>query len=146
MTSAERESRWQLLLRFAIEAASENEAAAVLGQALAQLGKELQLRSKPAIHPRHRGTPDGIWLADLEPDLTRFRALEPDDAKTRCRIVQGPFPIGVHWSLPQNTEDEAKAEWPPDIWQRQSGRDDELLHPAIQGVMIYCKAKEAAEV
>ncbi len=141
LTPAEPEARWTLWVRFAIEAASEDEARTVLGQALAGLKPELPLRGEPVIRPRHRRIPDGIWVAEVEPDLARLQN-DPDDAKTRCRYVQGCFPLDVYWSLPQNTEREAKAEWPPDIWQRQPGRDDVLLHPALRAVMIFCAAEQ----
>jgi hypothetical protein len=51
--------------------------------------------------------------------------------------------MGVNWILPRNTERAAKAEWPPDVWQRQPDRDDVLLHPAIRAVMIYCAANRS---
>jgi hypothetical protein len=141
LTPAEREARWRLSLRFAIEAASEEEARAVLGEALARLDGELPLRGAPAIHPRHPRRPDRIWVADLAPDLTRLQEIDPDDAKTRCRFVEGHFPGQVYWSLPQNTAREAKAEWPPAVWERVPGRDNVLLHPAVRAVMIYCAAR-----
>jgi hypothetical protein len=142
VSPAEREARWVLFVRFAIEAASEGEAGAILAQVLAGLKPELPLRGDPVIHSRHRTIADGIWVAELAPDLTGLQEIHPDDAKTRCRFVQGSFPTGVYWSLPQNTEREAKCEWPPDIWQRQPGRDDVLLHPAVRGVMIVCQARQ----
>lgn len=49
MTPAEREARWALLVRFAIEAASDAEARAIIGQALASLDPELPLQGGPAI-------------------------------------------------------------------------------------------------
>jgi hypothetical protein len=51
MTPAEREARWTLYVRFAIEAGSEDEARAVLDEVLAQLRPELPLRGQPVIHP-----------------------------------------------------------------------------------------------
>jgi hypothetical protein len=137
-SAAEREAGWKLYLRFAIEAASEDEARIILNRALTRLKPELPLRGEPVIHPRHRRNPDDIWVAELTPDLPQQADFDPDDAKTRCRWVQGHFPMDVYWSLPQNTPCEAKAEWPPDIWQRQPGRDDVLLYPKVQAVMIYC--------
>jgi hypothetical protein len=44
MTPAEREARWALSVRFAIEAANEAGARAILGQALARLDRELPLQ------------------------------------------------------------------------------------------------------
>jgi hypothetical protein len=44
MTPAEREARWALSVRFAIEASSEAEARAILSQALTRLDRELPLQ------------------------------------------------------------------------------------------------------
>lgn len=143
VTPAEREARWNLVVRFAIEAASADEARAVLSQVLAGLDGELPLHGDPVVHPRWRRNPDEIWVAELAPDLTQLQVIDPDDAPTRCRFVEGYFPMGVNWIVPQNTERETKIEWPPDIWQRQHGKDDVLLHPAVRGVMIYCKSMPA---
>ena len=140
MTPAEREARWTLFVRFAIEVASEDAARAVLSQALAGLNRELPLRGEPVIRPRHRRIPDDIQVAEVEPDLTHLQVIEPDDAKTRCSLALTYFPAPV-WAIPLKTEREARYEWPPDIWQRQPGRDDVLLHPAVRAVMIFCKAK-----
>lgn len=139
----EREARWRLFVRFAIEAASESEAGAVLAQALTGLEPELALRSEPVVRPRHIRVPDDMWVAELAPDLTRLQEFSPDDARTRCRFVQGSFPEGVLWSLSKDTEREARSEWPPGIWERLPGRDDLLLHPAVRAVMISCQPSSA---
>ncbi len=128
-------------MRFAIEAASEDEARAVLGRALAGLEPGLALRGEPGIRPRDRRVPDdNIWAADLEPDLTGLQGIDPDDAKTRCTYVIGHFPENVTWVAARNTWREATREWPPAIWARQPGRDDVLLHPAVRAVMVFCTA------
>lgn len=129
---------------FAIEADSEAEALTVLRQALGEMKPNLPLRGEPVLRPRHRRyrrDPDNIWIAELTPDLPRLEHIEPDDAKTRCRRVQDHFPVGVNFTFPQNTEREAVAEWPPDIWHRQPGRDDVLLHPKVRAVRIHCTSK-----
>jgi len=143
VTPAEREARWTLFVRFAIEAASEAEARVVVREALAGLDGYLPLRGDPVVRPRWRRNPDEMWVAELAPDLTHLQVITPDDAQTRCRFVQGYFPMGVNWILPRNTERETRAEWPPDVWQRQPDRDDVLLHPAIRAVMIYCAANRS---
>jgi hypothetical protein len=138
MTPADREARWTLWVRFAIEAASPDEARAVTDEALAGLEMELPLRGEPTIQPL--GLRDGIWVATAEPDLTGLRSIEPDDASTRCTYVEGHFGAGVPWTS-RATGDQAKAEWPPDIWSRRPGQDDVLLHPAVRAVIIWCQAK-----
>jgi hypothetical protein len=137
MTPAEREARWALSVRFAIGAASEAEAQAVIGQALAKLDR-LPLQREPTIAPM--GLRDGIWAATLEPDLTVLSSVEPDDASNRCRYVTSHFGKGVTWTS-RITRRGARWDWPPDIWSRSPGQDDVLLHPAVQAVMIWCEAK-----
>jgi hypothetical protein len=137
LTPAEREARWVLSARFAIEAASEAEARAILGQALASLDAELPLLGEPTTAPLRRR--DGIWVATLVPDLTVLASVEPDDARNRCRYVSSRFGVGVTW-MSRGTKDGERWDWPPDIWSR-SPEDDVLLHPAVQAVMILCEAR-----
>jgi hypothetical protein len=143
LSPAEREARWRLFVLFAIEAASEENARAVLGQALAALEPELSLSGDPVIRPRSRRVPDSIWIADLKPDLTRLQEIDPDDARTRCSYVTGHFPLYVTWLAPRNSWREAKREWPPEIWHHQPD-SDEFLHPAVRAVMVYCVAADSS--
>ena len=136
----EREARWNLVLRFAIEADSELEAGAVLTSILGLLDPPLPLRFPPVIHPRHLRRPDGIWIAETAPDLTHLQSIEPDDAKMRCRWVETYFPGDVDWGLHLNTERVARYEWPLDIWQRRA-EGEVLLHPALRAVQILCEER-----
>jgi hypothetical protein len=138
MTPTEREAHWPLSVRFAIEAASEADAQAIVGQALARMDGELPLQGEPAIGPLRLR--DGIWVAMLKPDLTVLPSIEPDDAPNRCRYVSSHFGTDVLWST-RVAEHGARWDWPPDIWSRRPRRDDVLLHPAVQAVMIWCEAK-----
>lgn len=141
VSPAEREARWDLTVQFAIQASDEEEAGTILRHALAALRKDLRLRSTPVIRPRHPRISDDVWIAVLAPDLTQLPVIEPDNAPTRCSFVMGHFPLNVHWVAPKNAEREAKREWPPDIWRREPGKDDALLHPAVRAVMILCKER-----
>jgi hypothetical protein len=137
MTPAEREARWALSVRFAIEAASEADARSILGQVLASFDRELPVYGEPAITPLRRR--DGMWVATLMPDLTVLESVEPDDARNRCRYVSSHFGVGVGW-ISRDTDRAARWDWPSDIWSR-SPEDDVLLHPAVRAVMILCEAK-----
>ena len=92
MTPAEREARWALSVRFAIEAASEAEARAILGQVLASFDRELPVQGEPTITPL--GRRDGIWVATLMPDLTCWSRLSP---MTRG-IVAAMSPVTSVWA------------------------------------------------
>ena len=137
---AEREARWELSVRFAIEAISEAEARAITGQVLARLDQELPSLGEPTVAPLRLR--DGVWVATLKPDLTVLSSIEPDDARTRCNYVVSHFGERVTWTT-RDSEHGSKWDWPPDIWSRQPGQDDVLLHPAVQAVVIWCEAKEA---
>jgi hypothetical protein len=86
-------------------------------------------------------SPPRPW-APRPPDLTRLPVIDPDDAKTRCSFVMNCFPVDTHWMAPQNGEHTARRDWPPEIWNRDPGHNDVLLHPAVRAVMIYCEAKQ----
>jgi hypothetical protein len=136
MTLAEREARWSLSVRFAIEAASEAAARVALAQVLARLDRELPVQGEPTMAPlRIR---DGIWVATLRPDLTELASVEPDNAKNRCRYISSYFGVGVTW-VSRQAERAERWDWPPDIWSR-TPEDDVLLDPAVQAVMILCEA------
>ncbi len=140
ITRAEREARWPLTVRFAIEAVSEAEAVAIIGQVLARLDRELPLQGEPTLDSLRLR--NGIWVATIKPDLTVLSSVEPDDAPNRCRYVSSHFGVGVTWTS-RDSKQGARCDWPPDIWSRQRGQDDVLLHPAVQAVMIWCEAKGA---
>jgi len=140
LAPAEREARWDLTARFAIEAAGEPEARSILDQALAQTGRPLPLQAAPALTPL--GLRDGIWIATLKPDLTPLSAIKPDDANNRCRYVSHHFPGGT-WLYRETTDGGARWDWPPDLWSRDPHHDDVLLHPAIHAVMIWCRPAPA---
>jgi len=125
----------------AVDAAGEQQARAVLAEALAALDEELAVGGDPVIRPRSRPA-DGIWVARLQPDLTGLPEIDPDNAPTRCRYVTSRFPEGVTWAVPRASKREARYDWPPAIWHRQPGRDDMLLHPAVRAVMVSCTAAE----
>jgi hypothetical protein len=128
MSPAEREARWALSVRFAIEAADQAEARV-------RFDRELPLQGEPTIAPLRRR--NGIWVATLIPDLTVLASVEPDDARNRCRYVSSHFGVGPSW-MSRDTERAARWDWPPDIWSR-SPEDDVLLHPAVQAVVILCE-------
>ena len=136
----EREARWDLSVRIAIQAVGAREAHEILSDALSAFRKELPLRTRPVIQPRNQRVGDDIWIAVLEPDLTYIRRIDPDNAPTRCSLVMNYFPLDTAWIVPQNSEHRAKREWPPEIWSTEPW-NDVLLHPAVRAIMILCRER-----
>jgi hypothetical protein len=50
--------------------------------------------------------------------------------------------FGPYTWMSRDSRQGARWDWPPDIWNRQPGTDDVLLHPAVQAVMIWCRHRE----
>ena len=139
LAPGERERRWDLSLRLAIEAASEAEARAITSLVLSRMRRELPLQGEPVITPLPAR--DGLWDATLRPDLAVLGGIKPDDATNWCRYVSHHFGPDPLWTS-RASRREARWDWPPDIWTRQPGTDDVLLHPAVQAVMIWCRPRE----
>jgi hypothetical protein len=138
LTPAERDQRWDLSLRLAIKAASEAEARAITSQVLSRMRRELPLQGEPVITPLPAR--DGLWDATLRPDPALLEGIKPDDATNCCRYVGHHF--GSYTWMSRDSQREARWDWPPDIWNRQPGTDDVLLHPAVQAIMIWCRRRE----
>jgi hypothetical protein len=79
--------------------------------------------------------------AEAQAITSHLDGIEPDDAENRCRYVSHHFGPYVTW-ISRDSQREARWDWPPDIWNRQPGTDDVLLHPAVQAVMIWCRPRE----
>jgi hypothetical protein len=139
LTPAEREWRWDVSLRLAIEAGSAAEAQAITSQVLSRLRRELPLQGEPVITPLPAR--DGLRAATLRPDPAVLEGIEPDDANNCCRYVSHHFGPSGTW-ISRDSRQGARWDWPPDIWSRQPGTDDVLLHPAVQAVMIWCRPRE----
>lgn len=139
LAPAERERRWDLVLRLAIEAASAAEARAITSQVLSRMRRELPLQGEPVITPLPAR--DGLWDATLRPDPALLEGIKPDDATNCCRYVSHHFGPDPLW-ISRVSGRQARWDWPPDIWSRQPGTDDVLLHPAVQAVMIWCRPRE----
>jgi hypothetical protein len=134
--AAEREARWTQWVRFAIEAAAEDETRAITGGVLAQL--KLPVAGEPRFQPL--GLRDGIWVVTADVSLAGLGSIQPDNARTRGTYLRGHFGEDVSWTV-RATEQQAKCEWPPDIWTRRPGADDVLLHPAVRAVIIWVLAQ-----
>jgi hypothetical protein len=135
-TPAEREDRWTQWVRFAIEAATEDEARAIAGGVLAEL--KLPVAGEPRFQPL--GLRDGIWVVTADVSLAHLGSIQPDNARTRGTFLSGHFGERVTWTV-RAAERQAKWDWPPDIWTRRPGEDDVLVHPAVRAVIIWVLAQ-----
>ncbi len=89
LTAAERDQRWDLSLRLAIEAGSEAEAQVITSQVVSRMRRELPLQGEPVITPLLAR--DGLWDATQRPDPALLEGIKPDDATNCCRYVGHHF-------------------------------------------------------
>ena len=134
LSPAEREAPWTVWARFAIEAASEVDARAIADRVFAQM--EATAGGEPQVIPFRRRP--GSWVATAHMDLTVLPSLEPDNARTRLSYLAAGLG-GATWGG-RVTERQGKWEWPPDIWSREPGKDDVLVHPAVLAAILWVSA------
>jgi hypothetical protein len=124
---------WSAGVRFAIDAGSEQEARAIAGTVLGQMGVAATI-----LGDRTGPFPEGLWTVTADVDLSEV-TVEPDNAQNRvsCMTLDlGP----VTWVGLVTRDDRAVQEWPPDVWMRQPGADDVLGDPAIRAVRVWASA------
>jgi len=127
---------WSAGVMFAIDAGSEQEARAIAGAVLGEMGVTATI-----LGDRTGPVPEGLWTVTADVDLGNV-TVEPDSAENRLSYLARNLE-GVTW-VSKTTEDiRAVRQWPPDIWGRQAGADDVLVHPAIRAVRIWASADEA---
>jgi hypothetical protein len=125
---------WIARAMFAMEASDEQEARAIAGRVLDQMNVAdaiSEIQAAPI--------PEGLWSVNADLDLAGEQ-FEPDDAETRLSYLTDHLG-GVTW-VGVVRDRQAGKSWPPDIWSRQPGRDDVLVHPAIRAAKIWVTAKE----
>jgi hypothetical protein len=127
----DRTTGWTVQVRLAIEAASESEARAIGQAALAEIGATV--KDEPIAIP----SSTGLWSVTALMDLSGLGTIEPDNAQTRLSFVSGRMPDKVTWVSHVKDEHQGTYEWPPRIWDRRPGADDQLLHPAIRAALIH---------
>ncbi|HEY3957770.1 MAG TPA: hypothetical protein VGM53_30760 [Streptosporangiaceae bacterium] len=134
---ADREAPWTVWARFLIKADSEHEARAITDSVLAQM--EAQADGEPELVPFPRRP--GTWMATAQMDLTVLPSLKPDDARTRLSYVSSGLGQ-VTWTS-RVSEREGRWDWPPDIWSKEPGKDDLLVHPAVLAVTLWASAEDS---
>ena len=127
---------WSAGVMFAIDAGSGQEARAIAGAVLNEMGVTATI-----LGDRTGPVPEGLWTVTADVDLGNV-TVEPDNAENRLSYLARNLE-GVTW-VSKTTEDiRAVRQWPPDIWGRQAGADDVMVHPAIRAVRIWASADEA---
>ena len=127
---------WSAGVMFAIDAGSGQEARAIAGAVLDEMGVTATI-----LGDRTGPVPEGLWTVTADVDLGNV-TVEPDNAENRLSYLARNLE-GVTW-VSKTTEDiRAVRQWPPDIWGRQAGADDVMVHPAIRAVRIWASADEA---
>jgi hypothetical protein len=127
---------WSAGVMFAIDAGSEQEARAIAGAVLDQMGGTATI-----LGDRTGPVPEGLWTVTADVDFGNV-TVEPDNAENRLSYLALNLE-GVTWVSKTTGDNRTVRQWPPDVWGRQPGADDVLVHPAIRAVRIWVSAGEA---
>jgi hypothetical protein len=127
---------WSAGVMFAIDAGSEQEARAIAGAVLDQMGGTARI-----LGDRTGPVPEGLWTVTADVELGDV-TVEPDTAENRLSFLTLNLE-GVSWVSKTTGDNRTVRQWPPDVWARQPGADDVLVHPAIRAVRIWVSADEA---
>lgn len=128
---------WSARVMFAMEASGEQEARAIAGSVLDQMNVADAISQTQAAP-----IPEGLWTVNADLDLAGEQ-FEPDDAQTRLSYLTSRLE-GVTW-VGRVSDRQGGYSWPPDLWSRQPGQDDVLVHPAIRAAKIWVTAEEGAK-
>ena len=135
-TAVEREAPWTVWVRFLIEAGSEDEARGIADGVIAQMAAKAAREPEVVSFRRRPGT----WVATTHMDLTVLPSLEPDDARTRLRYLSSGLGQ-VTWTG-RVSEREGRWDWPPDIWSKEPGKDDLLVHPSVLAAILWASTED----
>jgi hypothetical protein len=135
-TAVEREAPWTVWVRFLIEAGSEDEARGIADGVIAQMAAKAAREPEVVAFRRRPGT----WVATAHMDLTALPSLEPDDARTRLSYLSAGLGQ-VTWTS-RVSEREGRWDWPPDIWSKEPGKDDLLVHPSVLAAILWASAED----
>jgi hypothetical protein len=124
---------WSAGVMFAIDAGSEQEARAIAGAVLDQMGGTATI-----LGDRTGPVPEGLWTVTADVDFGNV-TVEPDNAENRLSYLALNLE-GVTWVSKTTGDNRTVRQWPPDVWGRQPGADDVLVHPAIRAVRIWVSA------
>ena len=127
---------WSAGVMLAIDAGSEEEARAIAGTVLNQMGVTATI-----VGDRTGPVPEGLWTVTADVDLGNV-TVEPDNAENRLSYMTRDLE-GVTWVSKATVDSRAVRQWPPDVWGRQAGADDVMVHPAIRAVRIWASADDA---
>jgi DNA-binding phage protein len=120
---------WTVTAMFAVEAADERAARAVLTGVL----EEMDVATTSEVTVVQSG--EAVWTVKVEVDLSGLPVIDPDDARTRITYVTRNVG-GVTWRSTRTDERHVTYEWPPSFWV-MSGGHEVLVHPAIRAAAIH---------
>lgn len=121
---------WSAGVMFAIDAASEQEAKAIAGTVLGQMGISATIRDD-----RTGPVPEGLWTVTADADLSEM-TFEPDNAESRISYLTRNLEL-VKWVSGPAGDRRRVWHWPPDVWNREPGKDDVMAHPAIRAAQVW---------
>jgi hypothetical protein len=135
---SEPSSRWDVVIKVAVEAATEAEARAIVDL---MIGAMKIATDRPP--PFAQFDNDGTWATEIHVGESAFVDIEPKNALSvlsSLTVDLGP----VSWRGVTDTPfdpDSARAaqlEWPPSYWAL-AGRKEMVVHPAVRAMLLQAR-------
>jgi hypothetical protein len=129
--------RWDVVVKVAVEAATEAEARVIADLVIGTMG--VATDSPPPFVQFD----DGTWATEIHVDESTFEHIEPSNALSVLSTLTanlGP----VSWRGVTDTPfdpDSARAaqvDWPPSYWAL-AGRKEMVLHPAVRAILLQAQ-------
>lgn len=129
--------RWDIVVKIAVEAASEAEARAIVDLVLDVM------EVTPGGPPPFVHFDDGTWATEMHIDDPAFEQVEPNDALSVLSCVTANLdPVTWRGACDSPFDPESaragQMEWPPGYWAL-AGRKETVVHPAVRAVLLQAQ-------
>jgi hypothetical protein len=130
-------SRWDVVVKVAVEADTEAEARAIVDLVIDAM------KITTGRPPPFAQFDDGIWATEIHVDESRFENAEPSNAVSVLSSMTadlGPVSFRGVTDTPFDPDSAraAQLEWPPSFWA-VAGRKETLFHPAVNAMLLQAR-------
>jgi hypothetical protein len=132
-------SRWDVVVKIAVEAATEAEARSIVDLVV----DEMQIATASPPPFVQLDPADGTWATEMHVDEPTYEQTEPNNPlSVLASATTGLGPVS--WRSATDTPFDpdsacfAQLEWPPSYWAL-AGRKEMVVHPAVRAMLLQAR-------